>query len=300
MMAVLQKGALQDRTISYWQDVWQRFSRQRVAVAAAFLVVVIVGLSLAAPVVAPYPYDQQFRKEGLTELGKPVAPNFRFLLGTDQLGRDLLSRVLWGGRVSLSVGFTAALLSVLVGLLIGGFSGYAGGAIDFAIMRLVDLMMSVPSFLMMLMLVVILRPGVWVVVFVIAVFGWTGYARNFRSQVVSVKEQDYVLAARAIGVPGRRIFFVHILPHLAPLSIVYVTLGIPSTIFAETGLSFLGLGVPPPIPAWGGIMQSGISFYRAAPWIVLTPGLIIMVTVIALTLVGNALREAMDPTMRGR
>ncbi|MGQ9555402.1 MAG: ABC transporter permease, partial [Anaerolineae bacterium] len=261
---------------------------------------IILAICLSAPWTAPYPYDQQFRDIGLTAGGKPVAPNAKFILGTDGLGRDLFSRILWGGRVSLAVGFSASLIACLVGLIVGSIGGFAGGAIDFGIMRFVDLMMSVPRFLLMLMLVVILKPGIWVVVFVISLFDWTGPARLFRSQVVSIKQQDYILAARAVGVPSRRILFHHVLPHLLPLLIVYMTLTIPSTIFAETGLSFLGLGVPPPRPSWGSIMQSGIQFYRVAPWISISPGIAIMITIISLRLVGDTLREAMDPTRKGK
>lgn len=294
------KSKAEQKVVSYWQDVWRRFRRQKVAVAAAILLAVILIIALSASFIAPFPYDKQFRKDGLTAGGKPVAPNAQFWLGTDGLGRDMLSRLLYGARISLAVGFSASLIATLIGVIMGGVAGYAGGTADFALMRFVDLMMSIPQFLLMLMLVVILKPGVWVVVFVISLFAWTGPSRIFRSQVVSIKAQEFILAARAVGVPGRRIFLQHIMPHLAPLMIVYVALGIPGTIFAESGLSFLGLGVPPPIPSWGSMMQGGIQFYRVAPWVVLFPGLSIMLTVICLNLVGTALRECMDPTQRGR
>ena len=288
------------KAVSWWGDVWRRFSAQKVAVAAAVVVLLFVAIALAAPWVAPYPYDQQFRDVGLTAGGKPVPPNAKFWLGTDQLGRDLFSRVLYGARISLSVGFSASLIACTIALMVGGLSGYAGGKIDFGIMRFVDLMMSVPQFLLMLMLIVILKPGVAVVVMVIALFSWAPSSRIFRGQVVSIKQQDFVLAARAVGVPQWRIFALHILPHLLPLLIVYITLSIPSAIFVEAGLGFIGLGVPPPRPSWGSIMQNGIQYYRIAPWIVLSPGLVIMLTVMTLNLVGSTLREAMDPTRRGR
>ncbi len=288
------------KVLSFWEDVWWRFRKQKVAVGAGILLIAILIIALSASLVAPYHYDQQFRSEGLTAGGKPVAPNAKFWLGTDGLGRDMLSRILYGARVSLAVGFSASLIATLIGVIVGGLAGYAGGAVDFGLMRFVDLMMSIPQFLLMLMLVVILKPGVWVVVFVISLFSWTWPSRIFRSQVVSIKAQDFILAARAVGVPERRIFLQHVMPHLAPLTIVYVALGIPTTIFTESGLSFLGLGVPPPMPSWGSMMQAGIQFYRVAPWVVLFPGLAIMVTVICLNMVGTALRECMDPTQRGR
>jgi len=290
----------QTKQVSYWQDVWRRFRRQKAALVALGFMLLIIATCLAAPWTAPHSYDEQFRDIGLTAGGKPVAPNAKFILGTDALGRDLFSRVLWGGRISLAVGFSASLIASLVGLVVGGLSGFAGGATDFGLMRLVDLVQSVPQFLLMLMLVVVFKPGIGVVVFVISLFAWTTPSRVFRSQVVSIKQQDYILAARAVGVPTWRIFLLHVLPHLLPLLIVYITLSIPTTIFAETGLSFIGLGVPPPRPSWGSIMQGGIAFYRVAPWISMSPGIAIMVTIISLRLVGDTLREVLDPTRRGK
>jgi peptide/nickel transport system permease protein len=168
------------------------------------------------------------------------------------------------------------------------------------VMRFVDLVMSMPTFFVMLLLVVILQPGAWVVITVIALFSWTYPARIFRSQALAIKQRDYVLAARATGTPEGQIFFRHLLPHLLPLVIVYMALGIPTTIFAEASLSFLGLGVPPPTPSWGSMIQDGMAYYRAAPWVAIFPGLAIMLTVISFNLVGAGLRDAMDPTRKGR
>jgi ABC-type dipeptide/oligopeptide/nickel transport system permease subunit len=167
-------------------------------------------------------------------------------------------------------------------------------------MRVVDLMMSVPTFFLMLLLVVILSPGAWVVIVVIAIFGWPYPARIFRSQILSCKEQEFITAARCIGARGHRVFGRHLLPQVLPLVIVYMALIIPTTIFAEASLSFLGLGVPPPTPSWGSMIQVGMQYYRAAPWVALFPGLIISITVISFNLLGAGLREAMDPTRRGR
>jgi peptide/nickel transport system permease protein len=285
---------------SWWADVWQRFQRDRTALVAAAVLLIIIAASAGAPVFARYDPAQQFRKEGLSARGEPQPPSAKFWLGTDNLGRDLYSRLLYGGRVSLFVGITASTISVLLALLIGGISGYVGGKLDFGIMRFVDFMMGVPTFFLMLLLILIFSPGVWVIIFVISVFSWTYPARIFRGQVLSIKQQDFIEAAVSIGVPGRRIFFRHILPHVIPLVIVYIALNIPGTIFAEIGLSFIGLGVQPPTASWGSMQQSGFGLYRVAPWVTLFPGLAIMITVIALNLVGTGLREAMDPTRRGR
>jgi peptide/nickel transport system permease protein len=285
---------------SWWQDVAQRFFRQRLPLFAALILLLLVFSAILAPLLAPYDPIRQFRQEGLSALGQPLSPNSQFWLGTDGLGRDLFSRLLWGGRISLGIGITASAIAVTIGLLLGGAAGFVGGSTDFVIMRFVDLVMSVPTFFLMLLLVVMLEPGAWVVITVISLFSWTYPARIFRSQIISVKEKEYILAAFSIGVPRHRIFVRHVLPHVLPLVIVYMALGIPNTIFAEASLSFLGLGVPPPAPSWGSMIQSGMEYYRAAPWVALYPGVAIMLTVISFNLVGAGLRTAMDPTQRGR
>jgi peptide/nickel transport system permease protein len=287
-------------TVSWWGDVWRRFRRQRLSLAAAVVLMSLALLAILAPVVSPYDPTQQFRRDGLSQLGEPLAPNTRFLLGTDGLGRDLLSRLLWGGRISLAIGVTATAIAMTTALVVGGSAGFAGAKTDMFLMRLVDLMISVPQFFVMLLLVVILQPGAWVVVLVVSLFGWPYPARVFRSQILSLKEADFVLAARALGVPEQRIFVRHVLPHLLPLVTVYFALSMPGVIFAEASLSFLGLGVPPPTPSWGSMIQDGLQYYRAAPWLVLYPGLAITLTVVSFNLVASGLREAMDPAQRGR
>jgi peptide/nickel transport system permease protein len=287
-------------TVSWWGDVWRRFRRQRLSLAAAVVLMSLALLAILAPVVSPYDPTQQFRRDGLSPLGEPLAPNTRFLLGTDGLGRDLLSRLLWGGRISLAIGVTATAIAMTTALVVGGSAGFAGAKTDMFLMRLVDLMISVPQFFVMLLLVVVLQPGAWVVVLVVSLFGWPYPARVFRSQILSLKEADFVLAARALGVPERRIFVRHVLPHLLPLVTVYFALSMPAVVFAEASLSFLGLGVPPPTPSWGSMIQDGLQYYRAAPWLVLYPGLAITLTVVSFNLVASGLREAMDPAQRGR
>ena len=286
-------------TVSWWGDVWRRFRRQRLSLVAAFVLITLALLAILAPVISPYDPTQQFRREGLSALGEPLPPNARFWLGTDGLGRDLLSRLLWGGRVSLAIGVSATAIVMTTALVVGGAAGFSGAKTDFLLMRFVDLMISVPQFFVML-LVVVLQPGAWVVVLVVALFGWPYPARVFRSQILSLKEADFVLAARALGVPERRIFLRHVLPHLLPLVTVYFALSMPGVIFAEASLSFLGLGVPPPTPSWGSMIQDGMEYYRAAPWLVLYPGLAITLAVVSFNLVASGLREAMDPAQRGR
>jgi peptide/nickel transport system permease protein len=293
-------AARQRAAVSWWGDVWRRFRRQRVSLAAAVVLVAIGLLALTAPIVAPRDPAEQFRREGLSAVGEPLPPNARFWLGTDGLGRDLFSRLLWGGRISLTIGVSATAIVLATALAVGGVAGFAGDTTGFLLMRLVDLMISVPQLFVMLLLVVVLQPGVWVVVLVVALFGWPYPARVFRSQILSLKEADFVLAARSVGVGERRIFLRHVLPHLLPLVTVYFALSMPGVIFAEASLSFLGLGVPPPTPSWGSMIQDGLQYYRAAPWLVLFPGLAITLAVVSFNLVASGLREAMDPAQRGR
>jgi peptide/nickel transport system permease protein len=288
------------RTRTWWGDVLRSFWRQKLPVAAGVLLLLMALAFVFAPQVAPYSPIRQFRREGLGPLGQPLPPNARFWLGTDGLGRDMLSRLIWGGRISLGIGFLASGIAVLIGLLVGGLAGFVGGRADFLIMRFVDLMMSIPTFFLLILLVVLLKPSVWVVTIVIALVSWTYPARLFRSQILTTREQAFILAARCLGLPSNRIFLRHVLPHLLPLMIVFLALGIPTTIFAEASLSFLGLGVPPPAPSWGSMIQDGVEYYRAAPWVVLFPGLAIMITVVCFNLLGTGLRDAMDPTRRGR
>ncbi len=285
---------------TWWSDVLRSFWRQKLPVAAGVLLLVLGLVFVLAPMVAPYDPIRQFRREGLSPLGQPLPPNARFWLGSDGLGRDMLSRLIWGGRISLGIGFAASGVAVLIALLVGGLAGFLGGRADFLIMRFVDLVMSIPTFFLLILLVVLLKPGISVVIIVISLVSWTYPARIFRSQILTLREQTFVLAARCLGLPGYRIFLRHVLPHLLPLVIVYLALGIPTTIFAEASLSFLGLGVPPPAPSWGTMIQDGVEYYRAAPWVVLFPGLAIMLTVVCFNLLGAGLRDAMDPTRRER
>lgn len=281
---------------TWLSGVWHRFLRQRMAVLAGVVLLAILLSALLAPVIAPYDPERIF-PEGL---GNPLPPNEKFWLGTDGRGRDLLSRLLWGGRISLAVGITASTIALSVAVLVGGVAGFVGGRTDYFIMRLVDLMMSIPSFFVILLLVALLRPSPLAVIFVIVLFGWPYPARVFRSEVLSVRRRDFILAAQSLGAPANMIFVRHLLPHVLPLLIVYLSLSIPGAIFTETTLSYLGLGVPPPTPTWGSMVLDGQPYYRVAPWLVLFPGLAIMLTGVCFNLVGNGLREAIDPVRRER
>jgi peptide/nickel transport system permease protein len=254
-------------------------------------------VTLGAPIFAPYDPIKQF-SEGLTLLGAPIPPNAQFPLGTDNIGRDMLSRLIWGGRISLTVSIFANLSSVFIAIAIGGLAGYLRGATDTVIMRIVDIALSFPTLILQIALATVLPPSITTVIIVISLFHWAYPTRIFRGQVLSIRERPFVEAARSTGAGEIRIFLRHILPQLLPTIVVYFTLRIPSAIITEASLSFLGLGVPPPIPSWGNMILSGYQLYRQAPWVALFPGLSIMLAVLSFNLLGDGLRDALDPRER--
>ena len=284
---------------------WRRLRRDRSAMVGATLVLLISLAALFAPLLAPHDPAEQFR-DGLTPDGQPVPStlmaegSLRFPLGTDANGRDLLSRILYGARISLTVGVLANTLAVTLGTLIGSVAGYFGGALETLLMRFTDMMMSFPTLLLAMALVAILKPSLWIIVVVIGLVYWTWIARVVYGQVLALRERDFVTASRALGASRFSTLFRHILPQLVPTIIVWGTLGIATNVMLEASLSYLGIGVQPPTPSWGGLIQQGQSFYRSAPWLVLFPGLAIMLTVFAFNLLGDGLRDAMDPVQRGK
>ena len=280
-------------------EAWRRFKKDKVAVAGA---VVILAISLAAalaPFIAPYdPYELYF--EGLSLQGAPRPPDGEFWLGTDTLGRDLFSRLLYGARTSLIIGIAANAAAVFIGMALGATAGYVGGWVGIAIMRFTDLMMAVPALLLAIALAAILTPSLWIVVMVIALVNWVQTSRVMYTQTRSLVEQEFIVAARSLGAAWPRILLVHILPHLVPHILVWATLGISVTVLLEATLSFLGIGVQPPMASWGGIINESQTFFLTAPWLVFFPGISILVVALAFNVVGDGLRDALDPTQRGR
>ena len=280
-------------------EAWRRFKKDRVAVAGGMLVIVVALAAILAPVIAPYdPYEQFF--EGLSLEGAPRPPDAEFWLGTDLLGRDLFSRLLYGARTSLIIGVVANAVAVLIGTVLGATAGYVGGLVGNAIMRFTDLMMAFPALLLAIALAAILKPSLWIVAMVIALVSWVQTSRVMYTQTRSLVEREFIEAARALGAAWPRILLVHILPHLVPHILVWATLGIAVTVLLEATLSFLGIGVQPPMPSWGGIIFESQSYFLTAPWLVFFPGISILVVALAFNLVGDGLRDALDPTQRGR
>ena len=295
--------APQDRT--YLALVWSRLRRDRAAMFGGALAALIVLAALFAPLLAPHDPAEQFR-DGLTPQGEPIPSTLlagqggRFPLGTDANGRDLLSRILFGARVSLLVGVLANLMAVTLGTAVGSVAGFVGGLVETGLMRLTDVMMAFPTLLLAMTLVAILKPSLWIIILVIGVVYWTWIARVVYGQVVALRDRDFITATRALGAGQGYTLVRHILPQLVPTIIVWGTLGIATNVMLEASLSYLGIGVQPPSPSWGGMIQQGQSFYRSAPWLVLFPGLAIMLTVFAFNLLGDGLRDALDPSQRGR
>ncbi|KQX42187.1 MULTISPECIES: ABC transporter permease [unclassified Ensifer] len=273
--------------------------RQPAALFGLVVVALVVMLALAAPLVAPYSPDEQMF-DGLTLEGAPLPPSAQFLLGTDTLGRDLFSRLLYGARTSLVIGLVANGVAVSIGLMIGILSGYMRGLIGSALMRFTDLMMAFPALLLAIVLAALLRPSLWIVAMVIALVNWVQVARIVYTETRGLVERDFILAERSLGAGHGRILFHHILPHLVPTAIVWGTLGIATTVLLEATLSFLGIGVQPPTPSWGNIIFESQSYFQAAPWLVFIPGAVILLTALSFNLVGDALRDILDPTQRGR
>jgi peptide/nickel transport system permease protein len=273
---------------------WHYFKRRRMAVGGLALIVIMFLIAGFAFFLAPY-------DPGKTEVSmKLKSPSLQHYLGTDQLGRDIYSRMLYGSRISLSVGFVAVAISILIGIVVGALAGYYGRWIDSLLMRFVDTMLCFPSFFLILTVVALLGPSIFNIMVVIGVTSWMGTARFVRAEFLSLRERDFTQAAKALGVRDARIIFRHILPNaLAPV-FVTATLRVASAILVEASLSFLGFGVQPPAPSWGNILTEGRTYIFDAWWLTVFPGLAILITVLSFNLLGEGLRDALDPRLRGR
>jgi peptide/nickel transport system permease protein len=282
-------------------EVWRRFRRDKFAMIGLAAIIIIVLLAVFAPWIAPHDPLKQF-DEGITMKGMPVGSSAKFPLGTDTLGRDMLSRILYGARVSLFIGIVANGFALLLGVVFGLTAGYFKGGSETLIMRMTDVMMAFPILLLAIALstTVFSNGGVWLLVVVITIVYWTPMTRVIHGEVLSIREKEFVDAARLTGASNRRILFRHILPHLVAPIIVYTSLGIATTIVFEATLSYIGVGVQPPTPSWGQMISMGQDYYYTAPQLVIYPGLAIVITVLAFNLVGDGLRDAFDPQQRRR
>ena len=278
---------------SYYSTIfWPRIRRNRLALFGGSVVLILFFISLLAPLISPYDPSAINAWKVLSP------PSWQHWLGTDELGRDVLSRILYGSRVSLKVGFVAVGIAVSIGTVVGLVSGYYSGLVDATLMRFVDVMLCFPAFFLILAIITFLEPSIWYIMMVIGLTGWMGVARMVRAETLSIREMDYILAARCIGCSNTRIIFRHILPNVISPVLVSATLGIAGAILTESALSFLGIGVQPPTPSWGNILTSGKDYIEFAWWLSLFPGLAILVTVLAYNLLGEGIRDALDPRVK--
>ena len=271
---------------------WFRFTRGRAAVAALMFILVQLAVAVFADYIAPYgPYVSDFT-------ATYQSPNDKFLLGTDDLGRDMLSRIIYGTRVSYAVGVLSNVFIVVIGLPLGAMTGLFGGWFDYWFMRFVDVLSSIPSLLFYILLMIVLGAGFGNIILAMTITGWIGVARLVRGQVLSLKESDYVRSARSMGASKAWIIRKHILRNSLGAVIVSMTLGVPGAMFSEAGLSFLGLGVPPPTPSWGQMIGIYQSYVRTSPHLILYPSMVLAVTMLAWVILGDGVRDALDPNMR--
>ena len=273
--------------------IGKRFSKNKLSLIGATAVLILVCVSLLAPFISPYDPTT------IDVYNVLSPPSKEHLLGTDELGRDLLSRIIWGSRVSLKVGLVAVGIALCIGTLIGAVAGFYGGKIDAVLMRFVDIMLAFPTFFLILAVIAILEPSIFTIMAVIGITSWMDVARLVRAEFLTLKERDFVDAAKAAGVSNPRLIFKHLLPNALSPVFVAATFGIAGAILVESGLSFLGLGVQPPEPSWGNILTSGKDNIEVAWWLSLYPGLAILITVLSYNLVGEGLRDALDPRLWG-
>ena len=271
-----------------------RFGRHRLALVGAVLVAVLIASALFAPLLAP---ADPLRIETSSQFLSPLARGH--LLGTDELGRDTLSRLLYGGRVSLTVGIIAMLTTVLTGALIGIVAGYFGGLVDTMLMRFVDVMLCFPQIFLLLVVAAFVTPTLASIALVIGLTSWMEVARIVRSEVLHLREQDFVAAARAIGVGGGRIMLREIAPNVVAPILVAATLKVSSAVLTESYISYLGYGVQPPLASWGNMLSNAQGYFDTVPWLAVLPGLVITLTVVGFNLIGDGLRDAFDPRLRG-
>jgi oligopeptide transport system permease protein len=289
---------------SLQQEAWERLRKNKVAVISAGAIIFVIAVGLLAPWIAPYPFDEQYLNQVL------IPPSITHWLGTDSLGRDMLSRLMYGARISMAVGVITAFISLIIGTFVGAIAGWFGGWVDSALMRLVDTLDSIPT-IILLILVKLVFDAIDIIpnpefkalsgmLLALSLVSWVSLARVVRGQVLQVKQLSYVEAARSMGASGNRIIVQHILPNIAGPVIVLLTFQIPSNILSESFMSFLGLGLQPPYSSWGVLANDGWRSLSSYPHLMISPGVAIFVAMLAFNLLGDGLRDAFDPQMRGR
>lgn len=278
---------------SYWQIAWHRFRKHRMAMAGGIVALTLTVMAILAPWIAPYAFDK------ISLDSRWAKPNSDHIFGSDELGRDVLTRTMYAGRISLAVGYIVAINISIIGMIVGAAAGFYGGKMDTVLMRIVDILLSVPTLPLYLILAgLIPGGGVSRIILIFTVFGWTGVARLVRGQILSLKTLDFIDAARAMGASQTRIILRHLLPNSMAPVIVAATLAVGGAILGESGLSYLGLGIAPPTPSWGNMLQRALEYVWNAYWLAIFPGLFIFITVLSFNFLGDGLRDALDPRLK--
>ncbi|MCR4431748.1 MAG: ABC transporter permease [Tepidanaerobacteraceae bacterium] len=287
-------NAITRPSLTYWQDAWTRLKKNKVAMLGLFIIIFYIIMAI----IGPYLNSMDYRTTNSTATDQ--LPSLKHWFGTDSLGRDLWVRIWLGARVSLTIGFAVTLLNQIIGIIIGGISGYFGGAVDMIIMRIIDVLYGIPS-LIVAILVMMVRGGSGMTSLIIAmvIIGWIGSARFVRGQVLQLKNQEFVLASKVLGASSMRIILKHLIPNMMGLLITNITMAIPGAIFGEAFLSYIGIGIQPPDTSWGQLAQAGSQTFRVYPWEMFLPSFFISTTMLSLNLLGDGLRDALDPKMRG-
>jgi len=279
-------------SLTYWQDAWRRLKQNKIAMVGLCVLAILTIMAIVGPWLNGYTYYDTNLKM------KNLPPSADHWFGTDDLGRDMFTRVWYGARISLFIGISAALIDLVIGIIWGGLAAYYGGKVDEVLMRIADILYGLPYLLVVIMLMVVMEQGLLTIIIAMTITGWIGMARIVRGQILQLKEQEYVLAARSLGAGAARILFKHLIPNAMGPIIVTMTLTVPSAIFTEAFLSFLGLGVQAPIASWGTMANDGLGALRYYPWRLFFPAIFISITMLSFNIFGDGLRDALDPRMR--
>jgi oligopeptide transport system permease protein len=277
---------------NYWQDAWRRLKKNRLAMAGLIILLLLVILAIVVPFISHYDYQTQDLKI------KNQPPSEAHWFGADDFGRDLWTRIWWGTRISLFIGITAALLDLVIGVLYGGISAYYGGKVDDVMQRIIEIVVSIPYLIIAVLMIMVIGPGIPTIVLAYAITGWVPMARLVRAQMLTLKEQEFVLAARTLGAGPWRIILRHLIPNALGIIIVQITFVVPSAIFVEAFLSFIGLGIRPPLASLGNLLSDGANYLRFYPHRLIYPTMVFSLILLSFNLLGDGLRDALDPKMR--
>ena len=279
-------------SLSFWKDVFTRFKKNKLAVFGLVLLILLIAMAFVGPLLTPYNYYEN----DLTKTNQP--PSAEHYFGTDELGRDMFERIWYGAKISLFIGIAAAFIDLVIGVIWGGIAGYKGGKTDEVMMRIADVLYGIPYLLLVILLMVVLGQGIWTMILAMSITGWINMARMVRGQVLALKSQEYILASRTLGASVSRIMGKHLIPNAMGPILVTLTLTVPNAIFTEAFLSYLGLGLTPPLASWGTMANDGIGAMQYYPWRLFFPAIFICLTIFAFNVIGDGIRDALDPRLR--